>query len=258
MAKKPAPPLSQAGGGWRGKAPQQPPRSGLNPSGPPPHHHKAPHHHRGGGGAPPLSQAGGGWRGKAPAHRKAKKHPKRKLAGTPLGGGWILGGNDAADNCAAVAVANALLAATGRRVPDAELLRIHDRAGPLSIAEALAAAREIHEADAIHERRLAGVGVQHHAELDALHLGQLEHLDDSAVALLDDYPPVAAGPVNGNGRDIGRGDPAFVLVHPLIVGLATPHGPHAALLLGDALVTWGGEMALPGDWLLEECWAVTW
>ena len=94
----------------------------------------------GGPGGPPLSKAGGGWVGHAPQHKKAKKHPKRKLAGTPLGGGWILGGNDAADNCAAVAVANALLL-TGRRVPDAELLRIHDRAGPLSIAEALATFR---------------------------------------------------------------------------------------------------------------------
>jgi hypothetical protein len=260
MAKKPAPPLSQAGGGWRGKAPPPPPRSGLNPSGPPPHHHhRKPHHHGGGaGGAPPLSQAGGGWRGKAPAHKKAKKHPKRKLAGAPLGGGWILGGNDTADNCAAVAVANALLAATGLRVPDAELLRIHDRAGPLSIAEALAAAREIHEADAIHERRLSGLGVQHHAELDALHIGQPDFLDDVAVALLDDHPPAVPVRADGYAGAIGRGDPALVLVHPLIVGLATPHGPHAGLLLGDALVTWGGLMALPDDWVLEECWAVTW
>jgi len=45
---------------------------------------------------------------------------------------------------------------------------------------------------------------------------------------------------------------------PVVAGLATPHGPHAALLLGDALVTWGGEMALPDDWDVEECWAVTW
>ena len=94
----------------------------------------------GGPGGPPLAKAGGGWVGHAPQHKKAKKHPKRKLAGTPLAGGWILGGNDAADNCAAVAVANALLAMSGRRVPDAELLELHDRAGPLSIFEALRAA----------------------------------------------------------------------------------------------------------------------
>jgi len=215
MAKKPTPqtpggkgkggggpPLSKAGGGWVGHAPahHHPHRTHR-------HHH---HHHKPGGGpmtpggpgGPPLSKAGGGWVGHAPQHKKAKKHPKRKLAGTPLGGGWILGGNDAADNCAAVAVANALLL-TGLRVPDAELLRIHDRAGPLSIAEALAA--------------LAG-----------------------GFTELQPQP---------GGRS----------PWPVVAGLATPHGPHAALLLGDALVTWGGVLdEIPGDWDIEEAWAVTW
>ena len=156
----------------------------------------------GGPGGPPLAKAGGGWVGHAPQHKKAKKHPKRKLAGTPLDGGWILGGNDAADNCAAVAVANALLELTGHRVPDAELLRIHDRAGPLSIAEAL--------------------------------------------------EQLAADFTELNPQPGGRSP------WPVVAGLATPHGPHAALLLGDALVTWGGEMTLPDDWDIEECWAVTW
>ena len=270
MAKKPSPqtpggkgkggggpPLSKAGGGWVGHAPAHHH----------PHHtHHTHHHHKPGGGpmtpggpgGPPLARAGGGWVGKAPQHKKAKKHPKRKLAGAPLGGGWILGGNDAADNCAAVAVANALLELTGHRVPDAELLRIHDRAGPLSIAEALAAAREVHEADAVHERRLAGLGIQHHAELDALHIGQLDVLDDVPVPLLNDHPPAPRAAVDADAGDVGRCDPALIFVHPLIVGLATPYGPHAALLLGDALITWGGEMALPGDWDIEEAWAVTW
>jgi hypothetical protein len=214
MAKKPSPqtpggkgkggggpPLSKAGGGWVGHAPahHHPHRT---------HHHH--HHHKPGGGpmtpggpgGPPLSRAGGGWVGKAPQHKKAKKHPKRKLAGTPLDGGWILGGNDVADNCAAVAVANALLLG-GLRVPDAELLRLHDRAGPLSIAEALAA--------------------------------------------------LAAGFTELQPQ------PGDAVPWPVVAGLATPHGPHAALLLpGGGMVTWGGEMALPGDWDLEECWAVTW
>jgi len=208
MAKKPSPqtpggkgkggggpPLSKAGGGWVGHAPA--------------HHHPHHHHHHkpgggpmtpGGPGGPPLAKAGGGWVGKAPQHKKAKKHPKRKLAGTPLDGGWILGGNDTADNCAAVAVANALLELTGHRMSDAELLGLHDRAGPLSIAEAL----------------------------DAL------------------------------GAMYTEAQPGDAVPWPVVAGLATPHGPHAGLLLGDALVTWGGVLELPGDWLLEECWAVTW
>jgi hypothetical protein len=140
--------------------------------------------------------------GKAPTHKKAKKHPKRKLAGTPLDGGWILGGNDTADNCAAVAVANALLAMSGHRMSDAELLGLHGRAGPLSIPEALAA------------------------------LG-------ASFTELQPQPGDAAP-------------------WSIVAGLATPHGSHAALLLGGNLVTWGGVLALPDDWDIEECWAVTW
>jgi len=232
MAKKPTPhtpggkgkggggpPLSKVGGGWVGHAPAHHH----------PHHthrHHAHHHKPGGGpmtpggpGGPPLSKAGGGWVGHAPQHKKAKKHPKRKLAGTPLDGGWILGGNDAADNCAAVAVANALLL-TGLRVPDAELLRIHDRAGPLSIAEALSALRPWSVAEC----------------------GKSPYNISAFSTPFTELQP------QPGGRS----------PWPVVAGLATPHGPHAALLLGDALVTWGGEMTLPDDWDIEECWAVTW
>lgn len=230
MARKPGPlsqTMSPGGPGKKGLPKPAPPRGGLNPSGPPPRHHKPPHHpqHHGGGGplsqkmspggpggAPPARKPPGGWAGKAPHHKKAKKHPKRKLAGTPLGGGWILGGNDVADNCAIVAAANALLAATGLRVPDAELLRIHDRAGPLSIAEALTA--------------WGGTGGR----------------ESNPQAMLLSPVPGIPQPRQPS----------------LVVGLATPHGPHAGLLLSEGLVTWGGLMALPDDWDVEEAWAVTW
>ena len=119
----------------------------------------------------------------------------------PLGGGWILGGNDVADNCAAVAVANALLLSSGLRTSDAELLRLHDRAGPLSIPQALAA---------------------------------------FGARFTEHQPGGAAAPWTS------------------VAGLATPHGPHAGLLLGGDLVTWGGLLALPDDWDIEEAWAVTW
>jgi hypothetical protein len=140
------------------------------------------------------------------------KHKKRHLAGTALGGWWITGGNDVADNCAAVAVANSLLLATGYRTGDGELLRLHDRAGPLSIPEALAAFREVMPCAPV--------------------------------------PAELAVPGNPGLRVTG--------VASLLAGLATPHGPHAALLLGDGLVTWGGVMDWPDDWLLEETWEVTW
>jgi hypothetical protein len=231
MAKKPSPqtpggkgkgggpPLSKAGGGWVGHAPAHHH----------PHHTHHHHHHKPGGGpmtpggpgGPPLSKAGGGWVGKAPQHKKAKKHPKRKLAGTPLGGAWILGGNDAADNCAAVAVANALLLSSKLRISDAALLELHDRAGPLSIAEALAALRPWSEAECRKSTYNISTFSTPFTELQS--------------------------------------QPGDAVPWPVVAGLATPHGPHAALLLpGGGLVTWGGEMALPDDWDLEECWAVTW
>lgn len=156
----------------------------------------------------------------AKKHPRAKKHPKRKLAGNSLDGGWITGGNDVLDNCAAVAVANSLLAATGRRLDDAELLRLHDRAGPLSIAEALAAARQRWE-----ECPYGTAQERQHPDL------------------------LRAGDHCSQRR---REDPG------LIAGLVTPHGPHAALLLGGALVTWGGVIPWPDDWLLDEAWAVAW
>lgn len=166
-------PITPGGGGTG--APAKPPAKAAK------HHHHAKHHP------------------KAHHHHKAKHHPKRTLAGAPLGGTWILGGNDVAGNCALVAVANALLAATGERISDGELLRIHDRAGPLSIPEAL-----------------------------------------QALGL--NFPELQPG-----------GDSPWSCV----AGLVTPHGPHAALLLGDDLVTWGGVLSLPEDWEIEELWAVT-
>jgi hypothetical protein len=235
MAKKPTPqtpggkgkggggpPLSQAGGGWRGKAPAH-------------HHpHHTHHHHKPGGGpmtpggpgGPPLSKAGGGWVGKAPTHKKAKKHPKRKLAGTPLDGGWILGGNDAADNCAAVAVANALLLSSGLRTSDAELARLHGRAGPLSIAEALTA-----------------LGCPERFELpwspreETLHRGGYNPRENPLWPLRV------------------RSSPGL---QSLLLGVGTPAGTHAVLAVDGGLVTWGGLLALPDDWDIEEAWAVTW
>jgi hypothetical protein len=184
--------------------------------------HKRAHHHQHTGGfgglgnkkfpkgrKPPPVKPGG-------VVKRAKKHPKRHLAGPciEIHGWWITGGNDVADNCAAVAVANSLLLATGYRVADGELLRLHDRAGPLSIPEALAAAWP------------------RPSLLDALTCEDV--IRESRNCRSEAWP---------SGT---------------LLGLDTPHGPHAALLLGGALVTWGGVTDWPDDWLLEEAWAVTW
>jgi hypothetical protein len=212
MAKKPGALTPGKGGGKGGKG-GAPAVHHHHPH----HHHHHPHHHPPSLGGP-LTPGGGGTGGpahrphakppkakhhpKARHHPKAKHHPKRKLAGVPLDGGWILGGNDDLDDCAIVAAANSLLLSSGLRTGDGELARLHGRAGPLSIPEALTA------------------------------LG--------AASFTEVQP---GGPVPW----------------PAVAGLSTPHGPHAALLLpGGALVTWGGLLALPDDWDLEEAWAVTW
>jgi hypothetical protein len=172
---QPGGPMIPSGGGGRGRPPHRQPGGPMIPSA------------HGGKGRPhpsPMKPAGG--------------YGKRGLAGPLLDGWWITGGNGELANCAAVAVANSLLLSSGLRISDGELLRLHDRAGPLSIAEALEAFRP--------------------ASFTELH---------------------------------GR----FTELH-VIAGLDTPHGPHAALILGESLVTWGGVMDWPDDWLLEEAWEV--
>lgn len=200
MSKKPAPAVQPGG-------PMKP--SGPAKGGGGGHHQPKAHHKRAHQKKPPRKFPGGvivTKHPKAKRHPKHPRHPKRGLAGPALAGWWITGGNDQLDNCAAVAVANSLLLATGRRLPDAELLRLHDRAGPLSIPEALAALRP----------------------------AKFKFWPESLnLAAANESPGC-------------------------IAGLDTPHGPHAALLLGDALVTWGGVMDWPDDWLLDEAWEVTW
>jgi hypothetical protein len=201
--------------------------------------------------------------------KKAKAHPKRQL---------VLAGGVAC--CSAEALAASLRLA-GWPVDDDDVLALYrrtardDDAGASILATLEAAgeyglagvrlirfdAVEVHKADAyvIHERWLAGDGIQHEPELGALHLSELEHLDDVAVALLDDHPPVAAGPVDGDRGHVGRGDPAFIFVHPVILGLALP-APHAVLDTGSEWITWGQAWpaeAFP-DAVIEEAWTVKW
>lgn len=79
---------------------------------------KAPPHH----GGPHLGRAVL----HQPKPRKAPKQGKKRrgLAGAPVAGGWLLGGNDVLDTCVAVAVANHRLWATGRAWTDAEIVAL--------------------------------------------------------------------------------------------------------------------------------------
>jgi hypothetical protein len=80
------------------------------------------------------------------AQRRAVAKARRKAgAGAPaVPGQWITGGNGEHETCAATAVANSLLAATGVRASEGDVLALHEAAGGdadgASLASVLAAA----------------------------------------------------------------------------------------------------------------------
>ena len=257
MAKKPP----AHTGGWGGLGNKQFPggtRGGGGGGGSGQHHKRAQHHkHTGGFGGLGNTKFPKGKAAKKPpvkpggVVKRAKHHPKRHLAGPALGGWWITGGNDTADNCAAVAVANSLLLSSGLRVSDGELLRLHDRAGPLSIPEALEALAQARRAPAAEPLRACGLVGAGHPSLSVHEVTGRAAEEALTVAAGQQASHAAlAGPV---GAHLG-----LAFAHALILGVETPHGPHAALIIGDALVTWGGVMDWPDDWLLDEAWSVTW
>jgi hypothetical protein len=223
--------------------------------------------------------------------------------------GWILGGNDWHLGCAAVAVANSLLLSSGLRVSDQDVLDLYlaasggcdtgasVRATLEATAEyglagmRIAGFRAIGLAEVNERAMLDGDGVEliseHEGQLHAFHLGQLEHLDHVAVALLDDHPPDrtepgALSPLDGDGGHVGGRDPALVLVHAgqssgLILDLTlheaqqdqdvwdwepSPEwGAHAGVLAGGSVITWGREVPITPeflDWQVAGAWCVEW
>ena len=155
-----------------------------------------------------------------------------------IAGEWILGGNDWHQGCAAVALANSLLAATGLRVSDRDVLDLYwltaDDPG-------------------------TGAGV-------------LATIEAAAEFGLGGMRPAKSTPWSG-WRAF---DPADV-THPVILDLrlqqAQRHqsvwdastspdwGAHAALLAGDKVITWGREIPVTGDFLAQRvagAWTVEW
>ena len=199
----------------------------------------------------------------APAAR-SKKHAggRKHKRGLALG--------EAVACCAAEALA-ASLRLTGWPVSDRDVLALYeltadgpDEGASIEATLEAAAARGLggrHPVD-VHELKVhdSGLGhLQQPGELHALHLGELHGLDDVAVALLDRDVPDAFAEFDGHGSDVGRGDPALVLVHPLILGVDLP-GSHALCDDGAAWWSWGQPFdpaVFPGA-VIEEAWAVRW
>jgi hypothetical protein len=214
----------------------------------------------GGGSAAPVARKGPG-KGKGGAKPKHHRHhhPKRKLSAGDVA------------CCSAEALAASLRLA-GHPVTDEDVLELYwltasDPDEGASILATLEAAQrfglagirpaEVHEGNVADER----IGAQQHPELHPLHLSELELLDDSAVALLDRHEPFALGGLDGDGGDAGRRDPALVFVHPLIVGVTLPGGPHALTVDPSGAVWSWGELHDPGELLpgpIEEAWEVRW
>jgi hypothetical protein len=156
------------------------------------------------------------------------------LAGPAAAGEWILGGNDRYADCAATAVANSLLACTGLRASDEDVLRLHmaaagDPDAGASIAGILRATADL---------GLAGTGPASCELLDAGEPlagdGLILDLDLAETQLLEDawdWDP----------------DPGW--------------GMHAAVLFGGSLITWGGAVPVTAGFLelqVAAAWRVTW
>ena len=138
-------------------------------------------------------------------------------------GGWVLGGNDRYATCAAAAVANSLLMATGRRVADEDVLALHAAA-------------------AGHPDRSASV------------LGVLETVQVHGLAGFAPEPSCsdAARLLGSLGSDTKTS---------VILELALPGGIHAVLLADGFAVTWGRAVPVTEAFLASQAiaaWAVTW
>jgi hypothetical protein len=169
-------------------------------------------------------------------HRIKAKEKRPGLAGRPPSMSsepWISGRNDQHSGCAAVAVANSLLLATGHRVSDAAVTDLYYRAtgGPdrgATISEVLAVVQA--------------------SGLDGYSLSSIQKLDrrvrPAAGALLELRLRTAqAAQIVWDWRPSPR------------------WGEHAVLLLGGSVAAWGAETPVSGAFLRRQvttAWQVAW
>jgi hypothetical protein len=163
-------------------------------------------------------------RDQARARRDMGRARTAGLARPGSGGAWVLGGNDEYLTCAAAAVANSLLLATGQRLSDEDVLALHVAAAghpdaPASVLGVLGAAGL--EASPVHHRRAPRLPGRYRASTDATSGGTL----------------------------------------PLILELALPGGTHAVALADGFAVTWGRAVPVTQGFLERHtvaAWQITW
>jgi hypothetical protein len=219
-----------------------------------------------------LARAG---RDSARSQRDLARARTAGLARAGRAGEWILGGNDQYLTCAAAAVANSLLLATGQRVSDEDALGLHRSAGGTEVTgTSVLAALEAAQPDGLSGWRPAfgpiardpGAGL-----LRAVPVGPLGELPFQR-APLDSLAPARAarsapGAVGAGRQSLaGAGAAAGDLEsakhpHGLIVELALPGGIHAVLLADGFAVTWSRAIPVTQTFLEQQtvaAWQITW
>jgi len=178
--------------------------------------------------------------------RHARDDARARTAGLARpgsGGAWIPGGNDKYLTCAAAAVANSLLLATGKRAAGEDVLALHAAAAghpdaPASVLDVLETAREY---------GLAGVAP---AALSPVR----------AVLTCCTFSTHPRADRSGRRRycdTVQASQPAS----SVILELALPGGIHAVLLADGFAVTWGRAVPVTTAFLARHtlaAWHVTW
>ena len=225
-------------------------------------------------------------RDQAKAGRNRAKSARNRVKAARVGlavpgavsGGWIAGGNDWHQGCAAVALANCLYAATGLRVSDRDVLDLYwltaddpgTGAGVLATLEAAAEFGLGGMRPHFTEARGPGLGAAPGASLgeSSVPPGTGLECDSAALGAASRLTPLSVESV----RQPETPCESTLLLdlrlqqaqrhQPVWDALPSPDwGAHAGVLAGDKVITWGREVPVTGDFLAQRvagAWAVEW
>jgi hypothetical protein len=207
--------------------------------------------------------------------RAGRDQARARTAGLarPAGPGeWVLGGNDRYLTCAAAAVANSLLLATGIRVDDEDVLGLHLAAGgSLDAGASVLGVLEAAERYGLAEERPMFVDAPTcgNAVPDSCNRrsvgGRAPLVVEPGFSVCSPWP--------ADRRSDGGGiEPAYLpasgvpaapgnLTPSVILETALPGGLHAAVLDGGHLISWGRRLPVTRTFLDQHviaAWAADW